>query len=132
MRECPTFRSRHSVAEVLGEDNDPQLSINGWFHLSRRVKQRVRSALILPRVSPSNICRLAPGCYTVLGDEDAAQFLEDGDSYDFLVLRCPPAIDAMAIVHRDKDVFPFFNYKYIDIRNYAVVEREHTTVTEQL
>ncbi|KAJ1357413.1 hypothetical protein KIN20_015555 [Parelaphostrongylus tenuis] len=47
------FRSWHSVAEVLGEDNDPRLSINGCFHSSRRVKKRVRSALTLPRVSPS-------------------------------------------------------------------------------
>uniref|UniRef100_A0A158P9Y5 P4Hc domain-containing protein n=1 Tax=Angiostrongylus cantonensis TaxID=6313 RepID=A0A158P9Y5_ANGCA len=40
-------RSWHSVAEVLGEDNDPRLSINGWFHSSRYIKPRVRSALIL-------------------------------------------------------------------------------------
>ncbi|KAJ1357412.1 hypothetical protein KIN20_015554 [Parelaphostrongylus tenuis] len=26
------------------------------------------------------------------------------------VLRCSPAIDAMAIVYREKDVFPFFKY----------------------
>ncbi|KAJ1357355.1 hypothetical protein KIN20_015553, partial [Parelaphostrongylus tenuis] len=31
-------RSWHSVAEVLGEDNDPRLSINGCFHSSCRIK----------------------------------------------------------------------------------------------
>ncbi|KAE9417785.1 hypothetical protein Angca_003224, partial [Angiostrongylus cantonensis] len=240
-------RSWHSVAEVLGEDNDPRLSINGWFHSSRYIKPRVRSALSLPRISPKDeadisfifnprivgeksktdmgkvfeaekellvkcafkeefnaqmieqldsadwvekgpvnkrwiaelefedfttggcvakfmealrsrtmmsflkeltrlqhkdpittvqIFRLIPGCYTILGDEDAEQFLKSGDSCDFWfyfgksqwtedaggqivyirkdaeepVLRCPPTINAMAIVYREKDVFPFLKY----------------------
>ncbi|VDL83070.1 unnamed protein product [Nippostrongylus brasiliensis] len=54
--------------------------------------------------------RLTPGCYTVLGDEDAEQFIKDGMSVDFWVLRCPPTIGAVAMVHREKDVFPFLKY----------------------
>ncbi|PIO68606.1 hypothetical protein TELCIR_09593 [Teladorsagia circumcincta] len=80
--------------------------------------------------------RLTPGCYTVIGDEDAEQFGKVGVSTDFWfyfgksqweeeaggvvvyikkdqeepVLLCPPTIGAMAVVHREKDMFPFVKY----------------------
>ncbi|VDM52367.1 unnamed protein product, partial [Angiostrongylus costaricensis] len=64
-------RSWHSVAEVLGEDNDPRLSINGWFHSSQRIKPRVQSALILPRISPKH-------------EKFNAQMIEELDSADWV------------------------------------------------
>ncbi|KJH53732.1 hypothetical protein DICVIV_00161 [Dictyocaulus viviparus] len=240
-------RSWHSVTEVLGKDNNPRLSINGWFHSNRPVGNRVRVLSTLPRFpilnegnisyifdhkvvgdeakiamrhifdsekellvknafqeefknkileelssaiwaerGPVNkrrmaeylfeensndgvvarfvqdfrsqkmmhflndvigihykdafttvqILRLTPGCYTILGDEDVEQFEKDGDSYDFWfyfgksqwsenaggqviyikknvvepVLRCPPTVDAVAIVYREKCMVPFIKY----------------------
>lgn len=240
-------RSWHSVAEVIGKENSPRLSINGWFHTNRPIEPRVRPPLIRPLHVPKDkaelstvfngeilgdksmecmkkafsekkellvlkafqegfakeilnqldtmnwtekgpvnkrwmaeidpdtdgsagriaeflkvlrsetmmafvkevtgleftdprstmwIYRLTTGCYTVLGDEDAEQAVKDGISIDFWfyfgksqwaeeaggevvyikkdvkdpVLRCPPTVGAVAMVHRDKDVFPFLKY----------------------
>ncbi|WKY13992.1 hypothetical protein Q1695_004653 [Nippostrongylus brasiliensis] len=239
-------RSWHSVAEVVGEEHSPRLSINGWFHTTRPIEPRIRPPLIRQRHVPTGVAdlttifsgqlltegakesmrkafkeekelliksafqetfsneildeldevewnekgpvnkrwmaeldvenftsesvnrflktirslsmiefvrevtgfeyqdpqtitwsyRLTPGCYTVLGDEDAEQFIKDGMSVDFWfyfgksqwdeeaggevvyirkdeeepVLRCPPTIGAVAMVHREKDVFPFLKY----------------------
>ncbi|KAK6025582.1 hypothetical protein OSTOST_08513 [Ostertagia ostertagi] len=240
-------KSWHSVAEVIGDDHDPRLSINGWFHTNRPIEPRIRPPLIRPRSIPHEkadlsivfkdgiLCdslkegikkafsedgqlllkfafqdsfrnaileelssaswiekgpvnkrwmaeynieendshesvakfvkvlrsqtmmdfvkdltgmeykdpqttlwayRLTPGCYTVIGDEDAEQFAKDGVSTDFWfyfgksqweeeaggvvvyikkdqeepVLLCPPTIDAMAVVHREKEMFPFVKY----------------------
>ncbi|KAL6744022.1 hypothetical protein Aduo_017001 [Ancylostoma duodenale] len=259
-------KSWHSVAEVVGEENCPRLSINGWFHTNRPIQPHIRPPLVRPQITPHGeadlssffsaqvlnesseksmgevfksssellikdsfqkafndeillamdsgnwiekgpvnkrwmaeynidevsdgcvakfvqalrsetmmtfvkkvtgseyeephttlrIYRLTPGCYTVLGDEDAEQYMKDGLSADFWVgdnqfhssyvfinlgsflqfyfgksnwtedaggevvyikkdveepiLRCPPTVGAMAIVRRDKDVFPFLKY----------------------
>ncbi|KAK6046599.1 hypothetical protein COOONC_15896 [Cooperia oncophora] len=240
-------KSWHSVAEVLGSNHDPRLSINGWFHTTRKVEPRIRPPLTRPRHVPQEDAdlstifndkiltdiscegirktfgeedellvkmafqesfrekildeldsvswtekgpvnkrwiaeydvegnipqetiakfvkvirsqtmmdfikkmtgfeyedpqttiwayRLTPRCYTVLGDEDAEQFLKDGISTDLWfyfgrsqweedaggtvvyirkdqkdpVLICPPTVDAMALVHRQKDMFPFVKY----------------------
>ncbi|XGW06777.1 hypothetical protein V3C99_016807 [Haemonchus contortus] len=240
-------KSWHSVTEVVGEDHDPRLSINGWFHTTRPIQPRVRPPLIRPRHTPKeevdltavltdklfgdnlkedlkkafnedgqmlinlafqesfsnkildeldsatwiekgpvnkrwiaefdvdgDSCqgaiadfvkalrsqtmmnfvekmtgfefqdpqntiwayRLTRGCYTVLGDEDAEQFVKDGPSVDYWfyfgksqweedaggvtvyirkdqetpVLLCPPTVNAMAVVYREKDEFPFVKY----------------------
>ncbi|EPB73668.1 hypothetical protein ANCCEY_07249 [Ancylostoma ceylanicum] len=265
-----SVRSWHSVAEVIGEENCPRLSINGWFHTNRPIQPHIRPPLVRPKITPQGevdlssffsaqvlnenseksmgevfksssellikdsfqkafhdeillamgsgnwiergpvnkrwmaeyniddvsdgcvakfvqalrsetmmtfvkkvtgseyeeiliephttlrIYRLTHGCYTVLGDEDAEQYMKDGLSADFWVrdfqlcffvrsnlheaflqfyfgksnwnedaggevvyikkdveepiLRCPPTVGAMAIVRRDKDVFPFLKY----------------------
>ncbi|RCN53010.1 hypothetical protein ANCCAN_01007 [Ancylostoma caninum] len=222
-------KSWHSVAEVVGEDNCPRLSINGWFHTNRPIQPHIRPPLLRPQITPHgeadlssffsaqvlnesseksmgevfksssellikdafqkafndeillamdsgnwiergpvnkrwmaeyNIDGVSDGCvakfvralrsetmmtfvkkvtgseYEVLGDEDAEQYMKDGSSADFWfyfgksnwnedaggevvyikkdveepILRCPPTVGAMAIVRRDKDVFPFLKY----------------------
>ncbi|CAJ0589232.1 unnamed protein product, partial [Cylicocyclus nassatus] len=239
-------KSWHSVEEVIGEENCPRLSINGWFHTDRPIEPVIRPPVIRPQIAPHGqvdlsqffstqvlnekleknmgeifkttnelliknafqkgfndemmlalesakwiqkgpvnkrsmaeynveaggseciakfvralrsqtmmdyvkkvtaseyenphttlrIYRLTHRCYTVLGDEDAEQYMKDGLSADFWfyfgksdwsedaggevvyiekdveepVLRCPPTVGAMALVRRDKDVFPFLKY----------------------
>ncbi|KAK6759098.1 hypothetical protein RB195_016363 [Necator americanus] len=45
-------RSWHSVAEVIGEENSPRLSINGWFHTNRPIEPRIRPPLTRSLISP--------------------------------------------------------------------------------
>ncbi|KHJ84914.1 hypothetical protein OESDEN_15366 [Oesophagostomum dentatum] len=45
-------KSWHSVEEVVGEENCPRLSINGWFHTNRPVEPHIRPPIIRPKISP--------------------------------------------------------------------------------